>query len=400
MKLKTWARLFLVLAPVLAGCKGFWDVPSGSGSGGGNGTASGIFYVMNQKTSEIAGFSFAAGDTNLTAVTKSPYVLNAAPLSAARSPNGAFLYVGTAAGVFVYGIDATTGELTILNSGNAISSDQASAMVVDPSGGWLIEAVPTLAGNDAVFAIPLDQTTGINLSGGSAQPAPNLPAGATVQQIVTTRAAAANPYVFVAMATSGIAAIPFTAASTGNPFGNGKVYSPINTTGGDTALALDTSAQILYAGETVALSGGDNPGGVRMFTIGPSATPLTEVTGSPFASGGNGPSAILTTATYVYVANRSVKGIGTGNIKAFAISSTAGAPTSLTDVASGTIIAGVATVGLTEDSTGTYILAVNNSGGPDLNAYTIDSTTGALASYAKVATGTDPVQTVAIVAHK
>jgi len=398
MRLKTWARLLLMGAPVLAGCKGFWDVPSGSG-GGGNGNASGIFYVFNQKTTEIAGFSYAAGSQTLTAIPKSPYTLSAAPLSAAMSSNGAFLYVGTAGGVFVYSVDATTGQLTILNSGNAISSDQATSMVVDPSGGWLIDAVPTLAGNDAVFAIPLDQTTGVNLGSGSEQPAPGLPAGATVQQMVTTRSGAANPFVFVAMATSGIAAIPFNASSSANPFGAGKTFAPKNTNGGDTALAIDTSAQVLYAGETVAVSG-SNPGGVRVFTIGTSTTPLTEMTGSPFASGGIGPSAILPTAGYVYVANRSVSGNNNGNIKAFAINSTAGVPSGLTDVASGTIAAGVATIGLAEDSTGTYVLAVNSSGSPDLNAYTINATTGALASYATGATGTDPVQVVTIVAHK
>src|SRR6266581_445865 len=106
MKIKTWARLLLAVAPILAGCKGFWDVASGSG--GGTGTASGVFYVFNQKTSEIAGFSFAASATTLTAITNSPYALSAAPLSAAMSSNGGFLYVGTASGVFAYGVDATT----------------------------------------------------------------------------------------------------------------------------------------------------------------------------------------------------------------------------------------------------------------------------------------------------
>ena len=163
-------------------------------------------------------------------------------------------------------------------------------------------------------------------------------------------------------------------------------------------MAVDLTHQVLYVGETVAVSG-NNPGGVRMLNIGANST-LTEITGSPFASGGLGPSAILPTTSFVYAANRAVFGsnTNTGNIKAFAISVTGGMPTGLTDVASGTIAAGVATVGLAEDSKGLYILAVNNSGSPDLNAYTIDSTTGALKSYATVATGTDPVQPVAIVA--
>jgi hypothetical protein len=133
-----------------------------------------------------------------------------------------------------------------------------------------------------------------------------------------------------------------------------------------------------------------------MFTIGANST-LTEVTGSPFASGGIGVSAILPTTNYVYVANKAVTGSNNGNITAFGITTTAGTASGLTAVTSGTISTGVSTVGLAEDSTGTYILAVNSSGSPDLNAFTI-GTTGALKSYATAATGTDPVQAVAIAA--
>jgi 6-phosphogluconolactonase len=394
MKFKKWARLVLAVAPFLAGCEGFWDVPSGSGSGGGGGTASGIFYVLNQKTAEIAGFSFAAGSTSLTAVTNSPNALQAAPFAAAVSANDAFLYVSTAAGIFAYSINPTTGELTLLNNSQAISGDIPITMAVDPSGGWLVEAV---SGTATVNAIPLDATTGILLSGASEQTV-NLPGNATsVQQLTITRAAAANPYVFITMGTNGFAVIPFNAATSGNPFGTVKTYAPKNTGGGDASVAIDLTHQVLYVGETVAVSG-DNPGGVRMFTIGANST-LTEVAGSPFASGGLGAAAILPTTSYVYAANRAVKGSNNGNIKAFAITVTGGTPTALTDVTNGIISAGVATVGLAEDSKGLYILAVNNSGSPDLNAYTIDATTGALKSYATAATGTDPVQPVAIVAQ-
>ena len=74
MNFKKWARLFLAVAPFLAGCEGFWDVPSGSGSGGGGGTASGVFYVLNQKTAEVAGFSLRGGfHVAHQAVTNSPY---------------------------------------------------------------------------------------------------------------------------------------------------------------------------------------------------------------------------------------------------------------------------------------------------------------------------------------
>jgi hypothetical protein len=70
---------------------------------------------------------------------------------------------------------------------------------------------------------------------------------------------------------------------------------------------------------------------------------------------------------------------------------------SLTSVSA--IAAGVSTAGLAEDSTGTYLLAVNASGTPDLSAYTFDTKTpGKLDAYATASTGSDPVQPVAIAA--
>src|SRR5947209_20700 len=150
MKIRQWARLFLALAPFMAGCKGFWDVPSGSGGGGGTGTASGKFYVLNQKTAEVAGFSFAAASTKLTAVTNSPYALGAAPFSLAISPTGGFLYVSTAGGIFLYSVNASTGALTLQNNSQAISGDTPFSMVVDPSGGWLVEAISGLTTLNAI----------------------------------------------------------------------------------------------------------------------------------------------------------------------------------------------------------------------------------------------------------
>src|ERR1700760_1810951 len=120
MKIGKWACVILAAAPLLSGCKGFWDATSSSGSGG-SGSASGVFYVLNQKTAQIAGYSFASGSTTPTAVSNSPYSLGAVvPLTMAISPTGGFLYVSTAAGIYAYGI-GSTGALTLLNSSGVIS---------------------------------------------------------------------------------------------------------------------------------------------------------------------------------------------------------------------------------------------------------------------------------------
>jgi len=394
MKIKTWARLFLAVALVLAGCKGFWNLPSGSGGGGGSGSNSGFFYVANGKTTEVAGFYFAKGSTSLSAVPNSPYSVGISPVALAISPNGGFLYASTSAGIFAYSINSSTGELTLLNNSQVISADAAFAMTVDSTGGWLVEAIP---GTGTVNAIPLDSSTGLLLSGASEQTV-SLPSGATnVPGLTVTRSGATNSYVFAALGSSGIAIIPFTSSTSGNPFGTVRTISPKNSNGGDTAIAVDLTHPTLYVGETVAVSG-SNPGGLRMFTIGANSI-LTEVSGSPYATGGVGPSAILPATNYVYVANKTVSTSsgGGGNITAFGISTTAGTATGLTAVTNGTISAGIGTIGLAEESTGTYILALNAGGSPDLSAFTIGST-GALTSYATSATGKDPVVAAAIAA--
>ncbi len=96
------------------------------------------------------------------------------------------------------------------------------------------------------------------------------------------------------------------------------------------------------------------------------------------------------------MANKAVSGSTTGNITGFAITTT-GTVFSLTTVSK--IGTGTGPIGLAEDSTGTYVLAVNVSGSPALNAYTFDTTTaGKLDAYATAATGTDPVQAIAVAA--
>ncbi len=384
MKMGKWMLCGLAVTAMLAGCKGFWDAPTTTGTGG-SGAASGNFYVLNQKTPQIAGFAFAKGSTAPAALTGSPYSLAASPLAMALSPNGSFLYVSTIAGIYVYTV-GSTGTLTVANGGQIISQDQAYTMAVDGSGVWLVEAVP---GMGTVNAIAISATTGLATS--QTEQTVALPA-LTLQQLAVSPANSANPYVFVAMGIGGTAVIPFTTGNA-NPFGKVSTINTATSAGAANTIAVDPSDRLLYVGETAALTA-TQTGGLRAFNIG--ATALTEVTGSPYNSGGTGPSAILPTASYVYVANRAVSGTTTGNISGFAITAT-GTVYSLTAV--NTIASGISTVGLAEDSTNTYLLAVNSGGTPDLSTYTFDATTaGKLDASATAATGTDPAGAIAIVA--
>jgi hypothetical protein len=385
MRTGKWAWTLLAAVSLLTGCSGFWDaLPSTSTTG--TNPASGVFYVLNQKTDQIAGFSFASGASSPTAVSGSPWALTSAPFALAIAPSGDFLYVSTASGIYMYTV-ATGGALTLGNSGQPISSDPAYAMQVDPSGSWLLESV---SGTGTLNAVPLNASTGLYAGSGTQTVA--LPA-TTVMQIAVSPSSSTYSYVFVAMGTGGTAVIPFNSGNT-DPFGAAARVTVKNSLGGDNAVAVSPDDSLLYVGETAAISSTQS-GGLRVFTIGSSG--VTEISGSPYATGGTGPSSILPTTSDVYVANSAVSGSTTGNISGFSVNTSTTGTYSLTAI--NTVSAGTQTESLAEDSTDAYVLAVNYGGSPDLSTFTFDSTTaGQLDAGPTATTGTDPVGAWAIVA--
>ncbi len=347
-----------------------------------SGSGSGNFYVLNQATKQIVGYSIASG--SLTGISGSPYTLSLAPYSIAIAPNGNFLYVGTAAGIFLYTIQSS-GQLTLANNLNAISQDIATTMQVDPSGQWLLEAGPNLK---ELLALRINTNTGVPQS--TIEQFTLLPA-ATVQQLTVSPD---NAHVFVALGSSGTQDITF-ASGQSNPFGSTFNIPTINSAGSALSVAVDPAnptSRLLYIGETAALSG-TNTGGLRVFDY----NTLTELSGSPFATGGLSPIEILplpygaNKGNYVYVANRTVSGSSTGLIQGFFVN-TSGSTYSLAAMGN-PASAGIAPVGMVQENTASYLLVVNSGGFPDLQAFTFDSTTaGKLNSALTSATGTDPVQ--------
>jgi hypothetical protein len=123
-----------------------------------------------------------------------------------------------------------------------------------------------------------------------------------------------------------------------------------------------------------------------------------EISGSPIASGGGSPHAILPEASgeYIYVANWQGNS-GSGNIEWFPITVSG---TTYSVAAGSTIATGIEPYSLAEDSENHFILAAsfgdNTSAGGDfdLEAYTMSS--GALTANIVSATGTDPVGAIAV----
>jgi 6-phosphogluconolactonase len=360
------------------------EVGSSSGSCSSS-SASGFFYVLNQTTDQIVAMSISSSQLNTIGAVALPA---AVPLAIAVAPNGNFLYVSTGYGIFLYTI-GSNGALTLENS-SPISQDTPNTMQVDATNSWLVEAI---SGAYQLNAIAINSTTGVLAVSGETEQIIALP-GSTVTQLAISpndSSSCGSCYVFVAMGSGGTEAIYFNPGNT-NPFGSAGHINVVNSPGGANTVAVDPRNRLLYVGETNALpSASDNQtGGLRAFTIG--ATAITELSGSPYSSAGAGPSAIQPTAdgSYVYVANRSVTNSTTANIAGFSVSTT-----SLTSI--GSVAAGPAgSIALAEDSTGSFLLAVDFAGNPDLQAYSMSS--GTLTSALTGTTGTDPVGAIAIAA--
>jgi 6-phosphogluconolactonase len=388
MKIRKCARLLLAVTPMLAGCGNFWQAPSGSSGSGTTTTtlSSGPFYVLNQKTSQIVAYDINSGTLNQIGA----YTLAAAPTAIAIAPGGGFLYVGTVAGIYLYDI-GSNGALTIGNNGGVVSSDPASAIQVNATGAWLVDAVQGTTGFQ-LDATPITSTG--TFTGGTVATRQYAVTNASVHQLAMS---ADDLNVFVAAGPGGTVVVPFNAANS-EPFATtGTVIQPVTSGGSALSVAVDPSStpRLFYIGETLA-SGGST-GGLRVFNYSSLGATLTQAAGSPIASGGLAPNAIEPVATgdYIYAANGE-GATAAGNVTGFTITSSNGTYT----VATGsTVSSGIQPFGLAEDSDANFMLAVSEGGGYDLEAYIFDTTTaGKLDLAITSTTGTDPTGAVAVAA--
>ncbi len=390
MKIK-YGVILLTLATLLTGCAGFWTPPASTSTTTTTTPttlSSGVFYVLNQKTDQIITYSISSGNLSNPIALTPP---SPAPLAIAVAPNGQFLYVSTSGGIYVYTI-ASDGTLAQGNGGLTVSGDLATTMQVDATDSWLVDAI---SGSNQLSAIAINPNNGdLAVTGESEQLFPGgLPATTPTQLAIspTDSSTCTDCYVFVAMGSGGTEIIQFNPTNS-NPFGSFGQIGLVHSSDGDSAVAVDPTNRFLYVGETDALPSAAQTGGLRFFTIASNGVTELKTVGSPYSTGGAGPSAILPSSdgNYVYVANRSISNSTSANVTSFSVSST-----SLTLV--GTVTAGpTGQLGLAQDSESHFVLAVDYAGGPDLDAYTTSSGALALALFSN--TGTDPVGAVAIAA--
>ena len=393
MKLARQAGLLLAMIPFLAGCSGFWTPLPNSGSGSSGCTtncttaSSGPFFILSNGTApQVAGGTVVSG--KLTAVSGSPWALTNAPYSMAISPNGAFLYVSTTLGVFGYPI--SNGILGTALQGSISSDDNAMAIQVDATGNWLIEALQAV-GQVTMAAIPLNTITG-NAAGIEVTTTYNVSNAAVQSRLAISPG---NKNIFVPLGSGGVMVVPFVASvgSGLSPFGNATLIPVANAGASALSVAVDPSSRVFYVGE-VGASPGASSGGLLAFDYSSLTGTLKQISGSPIASGGLAPNAILPdpAGNYVYVANG--QGVGNaGNITSFSISASG----SVYTIASGSTVAtGTQPLSLAEDSSSQFIFDVGGVKNPHFDAFTFSSTTpGKLDSQFVAPAATSPLSILA-----
>jgi 6-phosphogluconolactonase len=345
-----------ISALLLAGCGDFFT----KSSSGGGGTTVGSFTYVGTQTGVLVGYSVSSTGA-LATLSGSPNQFATAPVVAlAVTPSNTVLYAGVAGiGVYGLGINSSTGVTTLINT-NALVQDVApSALTVDPSGKFLL--VAGLANGVAAvgeYAINSDGT----LSEVTGSPVSiTFVAGTDTSNLSVQNIAVApnSSYVFVTLGQLGVVPMPFN--TSGSLSANTQIIGPKATSGianQDLGLAVNSTSSALFVGETNV--------GVRVFTIGTSS--FTEISGSPFAAGGQPRSLTIDgTGGYLYVANATDNSIsGYSVLASGALTPLSGSPFSSV---------GTQPFALALDQSKKFLVAADLGGNPDVQLFSFDSTT-------------------------
>jgi 6-phosphogluconolactonase (cycloisomerase 2 family) len=359
---------------LLSGCGKFFPPLTSGGGGGGGGSSSGDYlYIGNQGTNPLTVAGFSLASSALSSISGSAWQVTLQPTALAVTPDNAFLYVGSAAGgIYVYTI-GSNGSISLGNSGAPVATGvEPSALRVDTTGKWLIGA-DAFVGEAFVFQIG---SGGLLTSISSSFVTLNTTTPSTDLEI-----APSDSLVFVSCGTGGIYTLSFNSSNGALSQVNG-VLSPKQSGDADYGMAITPSGNYLMVAET-------GIGAVRVLAVS-SGGGLSEISGSPFKTA-TGAFAVLVDSSgkYAYVANRS-----NGNISAFSIGTTG----ALTAITGSPFSTGSSPSQMVEDKTDTYLAVVNAGGNPDLQVFTISSSTGALTSFKTTSTGTSPANATAIAA--
>ena len=365
-------------AVLLGGCSGFFDKTSDDDTGGDTGTGTGNYlYVANAGSNTVSGYQISTTGT-LTAITGTPVTVTDgtnkyAPTALTVTRNNRYLYVGTSQGIVGFKI-GTAGVLSKVADGQLLGGAVASVTSLDtsPDGKWLIALYTDIAGTTltvTAYTIASDGTIAPNVSG--------TPYGST--GVIVPHEVHITPnasYIYATAGLEGTLIYKFSTSSGIVTFQDR--LKPVDGSTGDISLAISSDSSRLYLARTGTTEG------LTQYAIGSSGS-LNRV-GDRYTTG-NQPYSVLidNSGKYVYVANRS-----DNTISGYVISS-GGA---LTVAASSPYSAGDEVTALGAESKGNWLIAVANSGTPDVTLYGFDSATdeaGRIYTVGSANAGTTPM---------
>jgi 6-phosphogluconolactonase len=381
--------LCFLLLFCLGGCDFF--VPQ-TNSGGGTNTGD-YLYVANGNNTFLAGFGVNSSGT-LSVLNNSPYNNGVAAQSLAVTPANTFLYAGTTNGIYEYLINSD-GSITVQNSGNSVAQDViATSMQVDSTGGYLLAVgISTSLQSQAIGIYQINSTTGL-LTAVTGSPLALYTGNASTPTIATPTGMLITPnnsYVYVSLGPLGVQVLTLGTGGALSAGSAATILPPISTSTSpsDAGLGSDPLSAFLFVAEINS--------GLRVLSIGTGGS-LKEVSGSPYAVG-TGPTGVIldTTGSYVYVANK-----GSNNISAFTLTAASGKLTAIagSPFASG----GLLPVAMVNDNTKKYIAVINSgsngsNNNSDVQVFKFDTTTdGKLDPVSTATTGTDPTNPAVLVA--
>jgi hypothetical protein len=374
----------------VAGCGGFF-VPQ-TNSGGGSNTGDYI-YVGNGNNPYIAGFGVSSSGA-LSVLSGSPYNNGVAAQALAVTPASTFLYAGTTNGIYLYAINGN-GSIAVQNSGSAAAQDMvATQMQVDSTGKYLLASgFGTSIGAQAIGIYTINTSTGL-LTAVGGSPIPLYTGNGSTPAVVTPTGlliTPSNSYVYVSLGSLGVQILTL---GTNGALATGSTPSLLlptstSTSPSDQGLASDPLSAFLFVSEINT--------GLRVLSIGTGGS-LKEVSGSPYAVG-TGPTGVIVdpTGSYVYVANK-----GSNNISAFTLTAASG---QLTGIAGSPFASGgLLPIALVNDNSKKFVAVINSGsngsgGNNDMQVFKFDTTTnGKLDPVSTATTGTDPTNPQSIAA--
>jgi 6-phosphogluconolactonase len=374
----------------VAGCGGFF-VPQ-TNSGGGTNTGDYI-YVGNGNNPFIAGFGVSSSGA-LSVLSGSPYNNGVAAQSMAVTPANTFLYAGTTNGIYLYAINGN-GSIAVQNSGSAVAQDMvATQMQVDSTGNYLLASgFGTSIGAQAIGIYTINTSTGL-LTAVGGSPIPLYTGNGSTPAVVTPTGlliTPSNSYVYVSLGSLGVQILTLGANGLLATGSTPSLLLPTSTSTSpsDQGLASDPLSAFLFVSEINT--------GLRVLSIGTGGS-LKEVSGSPYAVG-TGPTGVIVdpTGSYVYVANK-----GSNNISAFTLTAASG---QLTGIAGSPFASGgLLPIALVNDNSKKFVAVINSGsngsgGNNDMQVFKFDTTTnGKLDPVSTATTGTDPTNPQSIAA--